>query len=105
MGVETKNATMADQLALAVRRAKLLLEAEGFVVLRAKSHRHAQERQRIAEAERRLEAEHTRAWANKAFDEMRQLSDRCTYLYGLAARHGATDDELAGRADEPAVVV
>jgi hypothetical protein len=79
-------------------RAKAMLESRGYVVLREKSYRQAQERQRVAEALRKLEEEHnvhTREWAHRAFDEMRRLSDRCTYLYGLAARHGATESELA----------
>jgi hypothetical protein len=54
---------------------------------------------RASYAERRLEFEKehnesTRQWANKAFDEERRLRDRCVELYGLAARYGATDDEL-----------
>lgn len=39
---------------------------------------------------------HTTEWAHNAFAEERRLRDRCTYLYGLAAKHGATDDELRG---------
>jgi hypothetical protein len=38
--------------------------------------------------------ESTRRWALEAFDQQRRLSDRCTYLYGLAVKHGATHDEL-----------
>lgn len=78
----------------AVRRE---LEAEGWTVIRTKSYRQAQERQRVAEVLRASEekhAEHTRAWAQRAFGEQRRLADRCTYLYGLAAAHGATPDEL-----------
>ena len=70
-----------------------------WVVLKAKSYRQAQERQRVAEALRAAEernSEHTRAWAMRAFEEERRLRDRCTYLYGLAARYGATDEELRG---------
>jgi hypothetical protein len=82
-----------------VAKVKKALEADGYVVLRAKSYRAAQERQHIAEALLKSQEEHnehTRAWANKAFDEQRALGDRCMYLYGLAARLGATDDDLRG---------
>jgi hypothetical protein len=54
---------------------------------------------RARDAERRLEFEKeanesTTRWAHKAFEEERRLRDRCVELYGLAARHGATDEEL-----------
>lgn len=80
-------------------QAKKLLEASGYVVLRAKSYRQAEERRRIAQmsvywAER--DSEHARTWARDCLAEERRLADRCTYLYGLAARHGASDEELLG---------
>jgi len=37
---------------------------------------------------------HTTAWAHEAFDEQRRLSERCTFLYGKAIEHGATQREL-----------
>ena len=83
----------------AVEQAKALLESNGFVVLRAKSYRQAQERQRVAEALREYaeqEAEQTRRWALDCLGEERRLRDRCTFLYGAATRRGATADELAG---------
>lgn len=73
------------------------LEAQGYVVLRAKSYRQAQERQRVAEALLRAEVEHaegTRRWAHQAFESQREAWDRTTYLYGLAASLGATDEQL-----------
>jgi hypothetical protein len=75
------------------------LEAEGYVVLRAKSYRLAEERRRIAEcrtewAER--DAEHAREWAREAWREHRRLADRCTFLYGAAIEHGATQEGLGG---------
>lgn len=88
---------MANLNPTLVEKAKALLERNGFVVLREKSYRQAQERQRVAEALRQMErenAEHSRKWAVNCLDEERRLRDRCTYLYGLAARHGATDEEL-----------
>lgn len=56
-------------------------------------------KRRARDAERMLEfeAEHakrTTAWAHRAFDEQRRLSDRLTFVYGKAKEHGATDDEL-----------
>lgn len=78
-----------------------VVHGDGWKTVREKSYYRAQERQRVAEALRKLEQEHnahTRAWANKAFDEMRRLSDRCTYLYGLAASLGATEEQLRGAA-------
>lgn len=80
-----------------IEAAKSLLRAHGFVVLREKSYHQAQERQRVAEALRQNEVEHaesTRAWAHRAFDSQRESWDRTTYLYGLAASLGATDEQL-----------
>lgn len=77
------------------------LEAEGFVVLRAKSYRQAQERQRVAEALRRAaedRVESVHDWAMQAFAEQRRLSDRLTFVYGVARAHGATEEELSGSA-------
>lgn len=90
---------MTTKRQLRTEDAIAILEERGYVVLKAKSYRQSQERQRVAEALRRNEEqhnEHTRAWANRCLDEERRLSARCTYLYGLAARHGATDEELRG---------
>ncbi|RFZ15050.1 hypothetical protein VIMS_02480 [Mycobacterium marinum] len=79
--------------------AKTLLEASGYVVLREKSYRQAQERQRIAEALRRDADEHrrtTQIWAQVTLhNEIRELQARCTALYGAARAHGATAEELA----------
>ena len=83
----------------AIEQAKALLKADGFVVLRQKSYRQAQERQRVAEvrmacAEREMES--TTRWAHKAFDEQARLAERCGFLYGQAMARGATADELRG---------
>jgi hypothetical protein len=75
------------------------LEAEGYVVLRAKSYHQAQERQRVAEALRRSaeeQVEATREWAAQAFAEQRRLAERCTFLYGAARARGASDAYLRG---------
>ena len=75
------------------------LEAEGYVVLKAKSYRAAQERGRVDRALREAaerEVDRTEDWAREAFAEQRRLADRCTFLYGVAIAHGATLDELKG---------
>jgi hypothetical protein len=79
--------------------ARHLLEAAGFVVLKEKSYRQAQERQRRAECYRDAEiraAESAREWARDCLKEERRLAERCTFLYGVARSHGATEDELRG---------
>lgn len=74
------------------------LEAEGYVVVRAKSYRAAQERQRVDRA-LRLAAEDrvasTEAWAHAAHKEQRRLADRLTHVYGVARARGASLEELA----------
>ncbi len=90
-----------------VREARALLESQGFVVLREKSYRQAQERQRVADCMARMEAEsaeHAREWARAILDGERILRDRCTYLYGLAASLGASDNELHHVRIEPLIV-
>lgn len=75
------------------------LEAEGYTVLKTTSYRRAQERQRLADRLRELaeeDAERARQWARESLADERYMRDRCTYLYGLAARKGADDAELAG---------
>lgn len=78
---------------------------EGWVVLREKSYRQAQERQRVANAlhdaaERR--AQEVREWALNCLQEERYLRKRCEYLYGLASSLGATHEQLDGPEDSPA---
>ncbi|QQM15293.1 hypothetical protein SEA_POUND_135 [Mycobacterium phage Pound] len=84
---------------MTIEEAKDLLKLNGYVVLKEKSYRQAQERQRAAEAYMRCEeeaAEHARAWARDCFAEQRRLADRCTFLYGAAIAAGATPEELRG---------
>jgi hypothetical protein len=50
------------------------------------------------------DAENTERWARDVIAREHRLSDRCTYLYGLAAKHGATDDELSAVFTEPAAL-
>ncbi|MHC9292017.1 hypothetical protein ACRCUN_06090 [Mycobacterium sp. LTG2003] len=84
----------------AITDARLLLESYGYVVLREKSYRQAQERQRVAEALRRAaedDARSARRWAQETLhNEIRDLYARCTFLYGAAIARGATADELRG---------
>lgn len=87
---------------MSLEDARALLEANGFVVLREKSYRQAQERQRVAEAYRAAEeqaAEHARAWARDCLTEERRLRDRLTFVYGVAQAHGATVEELRSPTD------
>lgn len=79
----------------AVERAKATLESLGYVVLREKSYRQAQERQRVAEALRAAEedaAESARAWARDCLAQERRMRDRITHLYGVPPLlpHGGT---------------
>lgn len=76
---------------------KSLLEAEGYVVVKAASYRRAQERQRIAEAllrsaEERIESVET--WARNCLSAERAARDRCSALVGFAMEHGTTLDDL-----------
>lgn len=78
---------------------KSWLETQGYVLLKAKSYRQAQERQRIAEAMQRMaseDAEHARSWAINCLDEERRLRDRLTFVYGVARAHGASIEDLSG---------
>jgi len=71
----------------------------GWVTLREKSYRQAQERQRVAEALRAAaerEAEKYGEWARETHAEERRLRDRLTFVYGIARAHGATVEELRG---------
>ncbi|UVT31508.1 DNA binding protein [Mycobacterium phage Sejanus] len=75
------------------------LAANGYVVLREKSYRQAQERQRVAEALRRAaeeDAERARQWALNCLEVERRLSERCTFLYGAARAAGCTANDLRG---------
>jgi len=86
-----------------VAAAKTLLKANGFVVLREKSYRQAQERQRVAEALREAADSDREAhyeWMRReVFPEERRLRDRCMFLYGAARAHGATVEELRNDPD------
>jgi hypothetical protein len=87
---------MAEPLDLA--DALQIVQAAGYVTLREKSYRQAQERQRVAEALRRYadeDAERARDWAREHCAEERRLRDRLTYVYGVAMARGATREELA----------
>jgi hypothetical protein len=81
-----------DQALETVRR-------HGYVALREKSYRQAQERQRVAEALREYadkDAERAREWARDHCEQERQLRDRLAFVYGIARSYGATIEELAG---------
>lgn len=76
-----------------------IVKDAGYVVLKAKSYRQAQERQRVAEVRAQCaaeEAEGNRAWARDCLAEQRRLADRLTFVYGVARAHGASVEELRG---------
>jgi hypothetical protein len=73
------------------------LESEGYVVLRAKSYRDAQERHRVSEALRHHaeeRADEYLKWGQDFAAKERVAWDRCAFLYGEAMKRGATHDEL-----------
>jgi hypothetical protein len=81
-----------------IEDAKQLLKDAGYVVLKEKSYRQAQERQRVAECYRDAEiraADSARAWARDCLAEERRLRDRCSFLYGAARAAGCTAEELS----------
>lgn len=89
------NAEDAEEVETAVEA----LESIGYVVLKAKSYRQAQERQRVAEAYKLAaidEAKRAREWALDCLAEERRLRERLTFVYGVARAKGATDEELRG---------
>jgi hypothetical protein len=57
--------------------------------------RRARDAERMLEFEKQ-ETEGTRRWAVRAFDEQRRLSDRLTFVYGVARSLGASDADLVG---------
>lgn len=76
------------------------IRAAGYVLIKEKSYRQAQERQRVAEALRVAaydDRDATRAWAEQCCAEERRLSRRLTFVYGVARAHGATVEELTSR--------
>jgi len=84
---------------MSIEEALAVVRDAGYVVLRAKSYRQAQERQRVAEVLKQAaeeDAERTHAWAISHCDEERRLAARLTFVYGVARAHGATEDELRG---------
>ena len=79
---------------------KSWLSVMGYVTIKAKSYRAAQERQRIAECLMRRaeeEAKGNRAWAVNCLDDSRLVRDRLTFVYGVARAHGATVEDLTGK--------
>lgn len=78
-----------------------LVKANGYVVLKEKSYRQAQERQRIAECLRAAEQdrrEGAERWARDCCTEERRIRERLTFVYGVARAHGATVAVLSGGA-------
>jgi hypothetical protein len=75
------------------------VRAAGYVAIREKSYRAAQERQRLAHARADWEADRRADVDNWARTDLlareRRLADRLTFVYGVARAHGATDEELS----------
>jgi hypothetical protein len=84
---------------LEIAIAKQILEVSGHVVLKAKSYRQAQERQRIAEIMAADARERERAndawWRESILPELFSYRDRVTFLYGAARAAGCTVEELS----------
>lgn len=90
--------TEADALAEALE----VVKAAGYVALKEKSYRAAQERQRIAAVRQECAEARTSGaerWARECIAEERRLAARLTFVYGVAMKHGATTDELRGEID------
>lgn len=83
----------------ALERALACVKAAGYVVLKEKSYRQAQERQRIAKAHEDWavdERDRAYVWARDHLTEERRLRERLTHVYGVAMKFGATHDDLVG---------
>jgi hypothetical protein len=88
---------------MTIEAARALCEEHGYVVVKAKSYRAAQERQRIAEARMRDamdRVEHIDDWAQGLAREGNRLRERVTFVYGVARAHGATVEELSAQPAE-----
>jgi hypothetical protein len=83
---------------LTVEDAKQFLKQRGYVVLKEKSYRQAQERQRIAdvmcEDAKERAASQDRWWREEILPELFEYRDRVTFLYGQARAAGCTVEEL-----------
>lgn len=91
---------------LTVEDAKQFLKQHGYVVLKEKSYRQAQERQRTADimresAEERA-ASQDRWWREEILPELFAYRDRVTFLYGQARAAGCTVEGLRERQPESA---
>lgn len=80
-----------------------VVKAAGYVTLKEKSYRQAQERQHLARSAAEWEkesAEHARRWARDCLDQERMLRERVTYLAALCMKLGATMDQLRGEDED-----
>lgn len=93
-------AELTDNERNAIADARNYLESYGYVVIREKSYRAAQQRQAIAEAIKNVEIQQrqsTDRWAQQELvPQILRLSERCSFLYGAARAAGCTDTELQG---------
>lgn len=83
-----------------VEQAKLILEANGYVVLKQKSYENAQRRQwvdRALRASAEEDRDRQREWMERdVFPWKRHLMNRVTHLGNLAVRLGATTEDMKG---------
>ena len=82
-----------------VEAALEVVRAAGYVAVKEKSYRQAQERQRLAQCAadwERNRRESAEKWALDCCNEERRIRDRLTFVYGVAQAHGATVEELRG---------
>lgn len=78
---------------------KARLLAEGWTLLRTKSHQALVTKLGIARARvswSEDNEDHLRRMLQQGWDEQRHLRDRCSFLYEQAIQHGATVEELRG---------
>jgi hypothetical protein len=76
------------------------LDASGYVIIEKATRRRENRAHDIADADRRAaEDRHASAfaWGQREAAEVRRLQGRCSYLYALAERKGASPAELQGR--------
>lgn len=83
-----------------VKSARRVLAAAGYVALKEKSYRQAQERQRVAQIMAADARERERSsdawWRTEILPQLHHYRERCTFLYGEARAAGVTEEQLRG---------
>lgn len=82
-----------------IQIAREFLKSHGYVVIKEKSYRQAQEGQRVAdvmcEDAKERAASQDKWWREEILPELFSYRDRVTFLYGAARAAGCTAEELA----------